>query len=81
MDLKNFYYKKNNCFFYISKFLVYNVQKFDGKKYFVLSTANAFGGKNDFLAIAYLVVGGLCFLITFLFIIKKAIHKDSKKSN
>lgn len=36
---------------------LYNVKDFDGKKTFIISTANAFGGKNIFLAVAYLVVG------------------------
>ena len=51
-----------------------------GEKYFVLSTANAFGGKNDFLAIAYLVVGGICALTTIFFIGRK-IKKDSENSS
>lgn len=38
----------------------YPVSDFDGKKKIVLSTANAFGGKNDFLGIAYIVVGSIC---------------------
>lgn len=49
----------------------YDVSKFKGSKYIVLSTANAFGGKNDFLAIAYLVVGSICFCITIFFIVRK----------
>ena len=56
----------------ISK-LGYDVSSFDGKKFFILSTANAFGGKNYFLAIAYLVVGGLALLAAILFFVKDKI--------
>lgn len=47
----------------------YDVSSFEGKKTFVLSTTNALGGKNYFLAICYIVVGSLCmvFAIIFLF--------------
>lgn len=51
----------------------YDVSSFDGKKFFILSTANAFGGKNYFLAIAYLVVGGLALLAAILFFVKDKI--------
>ena len=37
----------------------YHVESFNGKKSFVLSTVNTFGGDNTFLAIVYLVVGGV----------------------
>lgn len=49
---------------------VYETYSFEGKKHFVISTANAFGGKNMFLSVAYLAVGGVCFLITVGFIVK-----------
>ncbi len=52
-------------------FLDYDVSKFGGKKAIVLSTTNVFGGKNTFLAIAYLVVGCVCMLIALMFSIKK----------
>ncbi|WVZ77697.1 hypothetical protein U9M48_025535 [Paspalum notatum var. saurae] len=45
----------------------YNTYSFSGKKKLVLSTSTWLGGKNDFLGIAYLTVGGLCFFLAFAF--------------
>ena len=45
----------------------YDVSTYDGSKYFVLSTTNAFGGKNYFLAICYIIVGCLCILFAIVF--------------
>eukprot|EP01091_Cochliopodium_minus_P002290 TRINITY_DN12151_c0_g1_i1.p1 TRINITY_DN12151_c0_g1~~TRINITY_DN12151_c0_g1_i1.p1 ORF type:complete len:335 (-),score=62.43 TRINITY_DN12151_c0_g1_i1:96-1100(-) len=42
-------------------------QSFNGRKYVVLSTSSWMGGKNIFLGIVYLVVGGLCFVLGFIF--------------
>ena len=47
----------------------FEVSPFQGKKYFVLSTTNALGGKNYFLAVCYIVVGTLCMLFAFIFCI------------
>lgn len=47
----------------------YRVHTFNGKKSFVLSTTNALGGKNYFLAVCYIVVGTLCSLFAFIFCI------------
>jgi len=49
---------------------VYPVQDFSGTKSIVFSTTTWIGGKNDFLAIAYLVVGGICILLAILFGLK-----------
>jgi len=45
----------------------YNTYSFSGKKMLVLSTTSWIGGKNDFLGIAYLTVGGFCFFLAMLF--------------
>lgn len=47
----------------------YNTYSFGGKKKLVLSTASWIGGKNDFLGIAYLTVGGVCLFFAIGFII------------
>jgi hypothetical protein len=44
------------------------VSKFGGGKRFILSTTSWMGGKNDFLGVAYIVVGSLCLVFGFIFL-------------
>lgn len=43
------------------------VNSYDGTKSILLSTRTIMGGKNPFLGIAYVVVGGLCIVLGALF--------------
>ncbi|KAL3851001.1 hypothetical protein ACJIZ3_012883 [Penstemon smallii] len=47
----------------------YNTYSFNGRKKLVLSTTSWLGGKNDFVGIAYLTVGGLCFFLAIVFVL------------
>jgi hypothetical protein len=48
--------------------LGFPVTKFSGTKSILISTRTVMGGKNPFLGIAYLVVGGLCILLGAVFL-------------
>jgi len=51
--------------------LDYDIAKFNTKKYFVVSNSNFLGSSNNYLAILYLVVGSVCFVIAMLFLVRK----------
>lgn len=58
----------------------YDVNGFEGNKSFVLSTTNALGGKNYFLAICYIVVGSLCLIFALIFLIAYLKKKKSRRA-
>jgi hypothetical protein len=47
----------------------YNTNSFEGQRKFVLSTTTWIGGKNDFLGIAYLTVGGISLFMAQNFVL------------
>ncbi|XP_038162919.1 cell cycle control protein 50B [Cyprinodon tularosa] len=53
----------------------YHVVSFNGRKKVVLSNVSWMGGKNDFLGIAYLVVGSLCIVMSIVMLIVYAKFK------
>ena len=56
------------------------VSSFNGKKYLILSTVNAFGGKNSFLGISYIVLGGISIILAVVFVIGYNLHSKYKKN-
>lgn len=55
----------------------YHVRGFSGRKKVVLSNVSWMGGKNEFLGIAYLVIGSLCLLMSLVMLIVYAKFKFS----
>uniref|UniRef100_A0A452ZMH0 ALA-interacting subunit n=5 Tax=Triticinae TaxID=1648030 RepID=A0A452ZMH0_AEGTS len=47
----------------------YNTYSFGGTKAVVLSTASWIGGKNNFIGVAYVAVGGICLLLAMGFVV------------
>lgn len=70
-DLQGFYsFKIDNNF---------EVSNFGGKKYIVISTVNAFGGKNTFLGISYIIAGVVFILLAIVFLVGYHIHNRKEK--
>lgn len=59
----------------------YDVASFEGSKSFVLSTTNALGGKNYFLAICYIVVGSLCLIFAIIFLFAFLKKRNSRRND
>lgn len=59
----------------------YEVSMFQGSKSFVISTTNALGGKNYFLAVCYICVGTLCMLFSFVFCVAYMKKKNQGAAN
>lgn len=50
----------------------WDVSIFGGKKYFILSETNVFGGKNSFLAYSYIAVGVIAIILSMIFCLRKS---------
>ncbi|KAI9218173.1 CDC50/LEM3 family [Blastocladiella britannica] len=48
----------------------FEVKSFGGTKSLVISTVSFMGGKNPFLGLAYIVVGGICILLAIVFAVR-----------
>ncbi|KAL4482553.1 hypothetical protein ABPG72_005796 [Tetrahymena utriculariae] len=57
--------------YYIMVNNIYDVSNFKGHKNIILSTSGPFGGRNQFLSIAFIVVGSISVLIAVAFFIKQ----------
>ena len=69
--------EKGDYYFMIND--VFDVKKFKGKKYVILSNANMLGGKNDGLAICFIIVGVLSIVIGITFLIWYFIKKSKEE--
>jgi len=57
----------------------FDVSSFNGKKFLILSTVNALGGKNSFLGVSYIVLGGISIILAVVFIIGYNFHTKKNK--
>ena len=57
----------------------FDAASYNAKKRIVLSTVNEFGGKNMFLGISYIVIGGICLILSVVFFIGFKMHKKKEK--
>lgn len=49
------------------RFVDFPVTLYDGTKSILISTRTVMGGKNPFLGIAYVIVGGICIVLGAVF--------------
>lgn len=49
----------------------WDVRLFDGRKFWGLTTTNKLGAENQFLSIAFIVVGGIGIFLGLVFVIRK----------
>jgi len=52
----------------------FDVERFGGTKSIIISNVSAFGGKNPFLGVGYIIVGGISLLLGVIFIIKNMLN-------
>ena len=57
----------------------FDISSFNGEKYLILSTVNAFGGKNSFLGVSYIVLGAISIILAIIFIIGYNLHSKKEK--
>jgi len=57
----------------------YDMNAYKGSKYVVISTTSWLGGRNNFLGAAWITVGGLCFLLAFIFAIATLIRPPPQR--
>ena len=57
----------------------YDVGTFKGSKFVVVSTTSWLGGRNNFLGAAWITVGGLCFLLAFIFAVATLIRPPPQR--
>lgn len=57
----------------------YEVRPFKGEKHIVMATTNMIGGKNYFLAYAFLTMGSLSFIFAMVIVIANSIIKKNKQ--
>ena len=59
----------------------YNVSHYNGKKKIILSNSSGLGGKNNFLGVSYIVVGGLSLICAIMFPIGYKYQMSKEKNS
>ena len=57
----------------------FDVNAFSGSKYVVFATTSWLGGRNNFLGSAWIVVGGLCWILAFIFAVATLLRPPPQK--